>query len=201
MSIKIIPQKLLFVVSAPSGAGKSSIVKTVVQNMPGLDFSISSTTRPPRKDEKDGVNYNFLSRDEFQKKISDGDFLEYAQVYNEFYGTRGDIVDGILRKGKDVIMDVDVQGALNIKNQRDDAVLIYIFPPSLQDLHKRLVLRDKDSPEEIERRVNCARDEMKHAGKYHYAIINNDFHRAVEELSSIIRAERGCVERLKIELD
>jgi len=185
----------LFVVTAPSGAGKTTILDAVLEQTDNLEYSISATTRPPRPGEVDGQDYFFLSREDFENKEKEGNFLESARVYDYYYGTPLDYIESELKKGCDIILDIDVQGALSIKSQNYPAVYIYILPPSLQVLRRRLEGRKTDSPEVIEKRLAEAKKEMSYLEKYDYSVINDELDVAIEDIKSIIRAERCRTKR------
>lgn len=179
----------LFVVSAPSGAGKSTLTQRVIDVMPNIQLSISCTTRPIRGDEQHGREYYFLTQEEFFERRNAGDFLEWAQVHGNYYGTSKEYVQQILDEGKNVIFDIDVQGAANLKLVYPDAVLIFIAPPSMEELERRLRERKTDDPKEIEKRLSNARGEMVEARHYDYMIINDDLELATSELAAIIKGK------------
>jgi len=197
MSNKVTP--LLLVISAPSGAGKSSLCNRLVEKFPGMVYSISCTTRAPRGSEQNGVHYHFLSEEEFCARIAAGEFLEHARVHGNRYGTLKQTVYDALSQGRDIIMDIDVQGAQQIraacaKMRDDDAIKrsfvdIFIAPPSMEELRRRLCGRSTDSAEVIERRMRNATEEMKHQPLYQHTVINDDFEKAADELSAIIESE------------
>ncbi|GKT11548.1 MAG: guanylate kinase [Thiomicrorhabdus sp.] len=180
----------LYIISAPSGAGKTSLVNKLI----GLDnrivVSTSSTTRPIRPGEEDGVNYHFLTVDEFEQKIEQDDFLEHAKVFDNFYGTSASSVQKQLDTGKDVILEIDWQGAQQVRQLIPDAISIFILPPSLEELNKRLHGRGTDSEEIIARRMTEAQSEMSHYCEFDYIVINNVFDVALQELHSIFSAGR-----------
>jgi guanylate kinase len=178
----------LFVISAPSGAGKSSLIKALRAKMP-VSFSISHTTREPRPGEADGVHYHFVSKEAFRKMVENSEFAEWAEVHGNLYGTSLRALDEAMEKGEDVILDIDVQGALNLRENTDlKPVLVFIMPPSLEELQKRLTLRGDVDDEVIRRRLDNARGEMAQAGKYDYIIVNDDFDKAVQDLGAVILA-------------
>ena len=183
-------QGLLFVVSAPSGAGKTSLCRAVTDAVENLTHSVSYTTRKPRPGEIDGRDYFFVSQKRFQEMLQAGDFAESAEVHANLYGTSRRVLDDMVSKGIDVILDIDTQGAKQIKKKFESAVFIFILPPSLDILEERLRNRKSDLEEEIKRRMTRAREEIKDYGMYDYLIINRDFDRALAELHSIIVAER-----------
>jgi guanylate kinase len=180
----------IFVVSGPSGSGKSTLIRAVRQKVPGLGYSISHTTRPPRGREKNGVEYHFVSKGNFQKMIDNGDFVEWAEVYQDFYGTSVASLKSQITLGLDVIMDIDVQGAKNIRDTFKEAILIYVLPPSLEILEKRLRERGTDDEKVIRTRLKKAAKEIKNCVSYDYLLFNNELDQAVEELKSILIAER-----------
>ncbi|QCU91019.1 guanylate kinase [Thiomicrorhabdus sediminis] len=185
----------LFVVSAPSGAGKTSLVAKLIEKDPAIVVSISSTTRDKRPGEENGVNYHFLSVDEFQQRIEQGDFLEHAQVFDNFYGTSKSSVEKQLGAGKDVILEIDWQGAQQVRKLMPETISIFILPPSKQELRRRLTGRGTDSEEIIERRMADAESEMSHYAEFDYIVINNNFDIALEELNSIFKAQRLTQQR------
>ena len=178
----------LVILSAPSGSGKSTIINHILGKDLPLEFSISATSRPPRGNEKNGVEYYFLSLDEFKKKINRGCFLEYEEVYpDRFYGTLKSEVEKKLTEGKNVILDVDVTGGLNIKKlYGEDALLIFILPPSIEELHRRLKKRGTDAPEVIADRISKADYELSLASKYDAVVINEQLEEAENEIINII---------------
>jgi len=193
----------LYIVTAPSGAGKTTICDAVLNDVDYLEYSVSSTTRPPREGEVDGRDYIFLSRDEFVSRRDRGLFLEHAEVYGNFYGTPRDYIESQLERGKDIILDLDVQGALSIKALGYPAIFIYILPPSLSELRRRLEGRGTDSPEVIARRFDQARQELEFVPEYDYCIVNDELATAIEDMKAVIRGERcrvgrqpGLVERI-----
>lgn len=186
---------ILFVVTAPSGAGKTTLCDMVLDAVAGLEYSVSVTTRPPRGGEVDGSDYHFVDREEFERRIAGGEFLEHAVVYDNYYGTRRGTVEEALGGGRDLILDIDVKGALQIKNKSYPAVFIYIVPPSLGELERRLRGRASDSEDVIRKRLSLARDEMGYIGEYDYVVINDDLRTAFDGLGGIILAERCRVAR------
>jgi guanylate kinase len=180
----------LFIVSAPSGTGKTSLVKTLLEAEPEVKLSISHTTRTPRPGEIDGTHYHFVSSAEFERIKAAGGFLESALVHGHRYGTSRGGIEEELARGRDVVLEIDWQGAQQVRRLMPSAVGIFIRPPSLDVLRTRLTTRGQDAHDVIERRLAAAEDEMSHAGEYDYVIINEDFNRAALDLRSIIRAER-----------
>lgn len=185
----------LFVVSAPSGAGKTSLVGAALETDPELTVSVSHTTRPMRPGEEDGVNYHFVTEEQFLALMGEGVFLEHAQVFGNYYGTSGRWVDEQLAAGRDVILEIDWQGAQQIRRWRPDAVSVFIVPPSRAALRERLVGRGQDSGEVIERRLREAAEECSHVAEYDYLVVNEDFQRALEELLAVFRAQRLRITR------
>lgn len=192
---------LLIVISAPSGTGKTTLVHMLLKEFPDLEFSVSYTTRPPRPGEVDGKDYHFVDRKTFERMIEEGDFLEWAEVYGNLYGTSRTQVLRALNEGRDVILDIDTQGALQVKKNFPEAVLIFILPPSLKELERRLRNRGTDDEETIERRLKIAREEIRRAPLYDYIVVNDVLEVAYENLRSIIRAEKLRTERLKGQFD
>lgn len=180
----------IFIVSGPSGSGKSTLIRAVSQEIPNLGYSISHTSRPPRGHEKDGKEYYFVTKENFQKMIDRGEFVEWAEVYQDLYGTSVSSLRSQLSIGLDVIMDIDVQGARNIKEHFKEANLIYILPPSLAILEKRLRERGTDDEKSIRTRLKKAAKEIKNCVSYDYLVFNDELAQAVEELKSIVVAER-----------
>ncbi len=181
---------ILFIISAPSGAGKTSLVKALVARDPKLSLSISCTTRPPRVGEQDGVHYHFIDRVRFEQCIGDGDFLEHAEVFGNRYGTREADVRDALATGRDLILEIDWQGARQVRERFDSAVGIFILPPSIAELERRLRGRGTDSDAVIADRMALARDEMAHLDEYTYLVVNDGFEEALAALAAIALAER-----------
>ncbi len=181
----------LIVISAPSGCGKSTVVHALMERRPNLKFSISATTRKPREGEEDGKDYFFVSRERFMEMVAEDAFLEHAVYVENCYGTPRKALDDMLESGLDVMLDIDVQGAFQIREKRPDALMVFLMPPSFEELEKRLILRGKDSMEVIKNRLITAREECKVADKFDYIIVNDDVERAVSEFSSIIDKEKN----------
>jgi len=188
-------QGLLFIVAAPSGAGKSSLVNAVLAEDPGLRLSISYTTRAPRPGEADGREYHFVDRDAFLRMAAAGDFLESAEVHGNFYATSQRQIERIRAGGHDAVLEIDWQGAQQVRRLFPDAIGIFILPPSLAALRHRLVARGQDSDAVIQRRLAAAEEEMSHAAEFDYAIINNEFDEARRDLAAVIRASRLSLAR------
>jgi guanylate kinase len=180
----------LFIVSAPSGSGKSTLLRGVFQRVGGLVFSISYTTRGPRGLERDGRDYFFISRTDFEEQIGRGEFLEWADVFGHLYGTHRRFLDEARTAGKDLVLDIDVQGARQLKEKFPEAVSIFILPPSRDELEKRLCARGEDSDQVIERRLRGAEGEIRRYREYDYVIVNRDVDEATDWLGSIFKAER-----------
>jgi len=183
-------QGILFIISAPSGAGKTTLCKEVVDIFQNLRHSVSYTTRAPRPGEVHGRDYIFVSPSEFEKMITAGEFAEWAEVHGNHYGTAIKSLDEYRTKGIDVILDIDCQGARQLKERNGDGVFIFILPPSFHELRRRLDSRNSDSDEVKERRIRNASDEIKELGWYDYIIVNDLFSKAVEELKSVLIAEQ-----------
>ena len=182
----------LFIISAPSGTGKTTILKKVISGMENIMFSVSHTTRTPRPGEKEGVDYYFVEKNAFQKMQEKELFYEWAEVHGNLYGTSRNAVQEIIDQGKDIILDIDVQGGLQAMDKvGDKGIFIFILPPSLQELEKRLVKRGTESESVIATRLKNAQGEIKIMGKYDYVIVNDSLAEAVEVLKSIIIAERS----------
>lgn len=180
----------LYIIAAPSGAGKTSLVSKLIEQDRHIQVSVSTTTRAPRAGEVDGVNYHFVDTQTFQEKVQHGDFLEHAEVFGNFYGTSRSAVNELLDKGKDVILEIDWQGARQIRALMPETIGIFILPPSLKELRKRLMGRGTDSEAIIESRMSKAINEMSHYDEFDYVVINHHFATALEELQSIFAANR-----------
>lgn len=180
----------LFIVAAPSGAGKTSLVKQLLAADGGIRLSVSYTTRAPRPGEVDGVHYHFVSRDTFMEMLGRGEFLESAEVYGNFYGTSQPWIDASRKSGSDILLEIDWQGAEQVRRLIPEAIGVFILPPSVAALRERLSGRGQDSEEIIDRRVAAAREDMRHFGEFDYVIINDDFDTASQDLLAVVRAER-----------
>ena len=188
---------LLLVVSGPSGAGKGTICKALLNKNDQIKLSVSATTRKPRNGEVHGVNYFFIKKEEFTKMIENGEFLEYAQIYDNFYGTPKAAIIECLEKGQDVILEIEMQGARQIKEVYPEGVFIFVLPPSLEELKSRIVGRGTETQEEIEKRFSCAFEEINQIVNYDYFIVNEDIEKSVSDVEAIICAEKNKVTRYK----
>ncbi|HEY9133806.1 MAG TPA: guanylate kinase [Dyella sp.] len=180
----------LFIVAAPSGAGKSTLVNALLAREPAISLSISHTTRPPRVGEEYGRHYYFVERGEFEQEIAEGIFLEHAEVHGNLYGTSRKTVSGLLGRGNDVLLEIDWQGARQVRKAKADCVSVFILPPSRAELERRLRGRGSDSAEVIERRLHNSREEIAHAHEFDFIIVNDRFEDALDDLQSIVRAVR-----------
>ncbi|HXR76367.1 MAG TPA: guanylate kinase [Bryobacteraceae bacterium] len=187
----------VFIISAPSGSGKSTLVSRLVQRDQRLRFSVSYTTRKPRGREKPGENYIYISRPEFEARIDAGEFLEYAEVFGNYYGTSRKIYEQSRQEGMDLVLDIDVQGARQLKNKLPEAVSIFVLAPSRDILEQRLRTRSEDAEEVIQRRLRDAAEEIRNYKQYDYVLVNYRVDESVDTLVSIIRAER--VRRIRME--
>jgi guanylate kinase len=185
----------LFVISAPSGTGKTTLVKQLLERLPDLDFSVSYTTRPQRRGETEGVDYHFVDKATFEQMTRDNEFLEWATVHGESYGTSARLVDQSLAQGHDVLLDIDTQGAASIRRLRRDATLIFILPPSFDALRQRLQGRGLDGATEVDRRLRNARQEMEKYRDYDYLIVNDSVDQALARLEAVVLAHRSRVAR------
>ena len=188
---------IVFIISAPSGSGKSTLVKSLLHGDPDLAFSVSYTTRLPRGAERAAKDYHFIERPEFEHRVAEGEFLEWANVFGNYYGTHRSVLDAALADEKDLILDIDVQGARQLRESIPDAVSIFVLAPSRAILERRLRNRSEDSESVIQRRLKKAADEIRNYGEYDYVLVNDDLRRSTETLASIVRAER--VRRQRVE--
>ena len=180
----------VFIISAPSGSGKSTLVKRLLQTVPRLNFSVSFTTRPPRGEERNGVEYFFVSKPEFEDMIEHDQFLEHANVFGNYYGTACRFLREAEASGNDLVLDIDVQGAEQLKKKIPDAVSIFILPPNREELEGRLRSRGLDTEQVILRRLDTARREIENYSKYDYILVNDQLDRSADELKAIVMAER-----------
>ena len=188
---------VLIVISGPSGAGKGTICKALLEKHKDIHLSVSATTRNPRQGEVHGINYYFLNKDEFLKKVEEDDFLEWAEVYGNCYGTPKSNVQELLDSGKDVILEIDIQGALKVKEKATDGVFIFILPPSMEELKQRIIKRGSETPESLMTRFKSAYKEINYVSKYNYAVVNDNVEDAVKKIEAILLAEKCRVDRLK----
>ncbi len=192
------PQKgLALIVSAPSGTGKTTVCSKLREQLPDLQFKISHTTRQPRSGEQNGVHYHFISEAEFQNGISRDDFLEWAKVHTDLYGTHRDPVEQNLNQGKDLLMELDVQGVTSLREQKFDGVFVLILPPSLAELEKRLTGRGTEPPEKIKKRLDTAKHEIAQFKLYDYIVTNHEVEDTVQTLKSILQSEHCKRERFQ----
>lgn len=187
----------LIVVSGPSGTGKGTVCSALLAKHKEIAYSISATTRQPRTGEVDGVNYYFLAKNVFEKMIEDGELLEWAEVYGNYYGTPLKKIQERLADGQDILLEIDTQGAMSVKEKFPDEIYIYIMPPSLKELERRLKTRGTDSAESIERRLKSAAGEMEIAERYNYIVVNEQVEQAVNQIAAIVDAEHCRVDRNK----
>src|SRR3984885_408819 len=187
----------VFIISAPSGSGKSTLVSRLLREVEGLTFSVSYTTRKPRGNEVDGQAYHFIDRENFEQRLAAHEFLEYAEVFGNYYGTHSDALTIAQAHGEDLVLDIDVQGAAQLKKRIPDAVSIFVLPPSREVLEQRLRARSQDKEEVIRRRLADAAREIRNYRLYDYVLVNNDLNLAVETLKAVVRAER--VRRIRVE--
>lgn len=188
MSNETTPAGDLFVISAPSGAGKTSLINALLARRPGLALSVSDTTREPRRGEVDGRHYHFVTAAEFEAGIERGNYLEHARVFDNYYGTRTDEIHRHWSTGRDVLLEIDVQGAAQVRTHYPDAASIFILPPSLAALKQRLTRRALDEPDVIARRLEEARFEIRHCEDFGFLVVNQDFDRAADDITAIIDA-------------
>jgi guanylate kinase len=181
----------LFVITAPSGAGKTSLIDAVMREDPSLRISVSYTTRAPRAGEQDGVDYHFVDESAFRRMRERGEFLESAEVHGNHYGTSRQVILDAVARGEDMILEIDWQGAQQVRRLYPDCVGIFILPPSIEELERRMRARAQDADAVIRRRLENAREELTHAGEFNYVIINKDFETARRELAGIIQRERA----------
>lgn len=195
--LKTKKQGLLVVLSGPSGCGKNTIINKVMENNKNIWLSISCTSRAPRGEEKNGVNYYFLSRDEFEQEIENDEFLEYAEYSKNYYGTPKKYIKEHLDKGEDVILEIEIQGALKVKEKIKEAVFIFILPPSMQELKRRLEARKTEDQEKIDMRFKRAYEEINEVSKYNYVVVNDEVDQAASKVQAILDAERCRVDRIE----
>jgi guanylate kinase len=190
----------LFVIAAPSGAGKTSLLHALMRRRPGVGFSVSCTTRKARAGEEDGKDYHFVERAEFERLVGAGEFIEYASVFGNLYGTRRSVVEAALASGRDLILEIDWQGARQVRERLPDAIQIFILPPSRAELEARLRKRGSDSDEVIARRLGESVQEMSHWSEFDYVIVNRDFDQALGELEAVFEGRGEASRRERPEL-
>ena len=184
------PMTSVFIISAPSGSGKSTLVSRLLASDPRLRFSVSYTTRRPRGNERPGESYVYITRQEFLRRVESGEFLEYAEVFGNFYGTNREVLDQAEAEGKDLILDIDVKGARQLKERIPQAVTIFVLPPSRDILEQRLRSRSEDSDDVIQRRLKDAAEELRNYRQYDYVLVNHQVEESTGTLAAVIRAER-----------
>lgn len=182
--------KKLFVISGSSGVGKGTVIKKFLEKNPDFKLSVSCTTRQKREGEQHGVNYYYLSREEFMNAVDSGDFLEWAEFSGNCYGTNKKFVEECLNNDENLLLEIDTQGAIQVKEKMDNAILIFILPPSLEELENRLRGRGTESEEAIQKRLNTVKSEMENSKYFHYKVVNDTVDRAVEEIENIIKNEQ-----------
>jgi len=187
---------ILIVLSGPSGAGKGTICKSLLKQT-DIQYSISATTRSPRPGEKEGREYFFFTKEEFENKIEQDGFLEWAKVYDNYYGTPKKFVEDILLKGKDCILEIDPQGAQKVRTKKPDGVMVFIAPPSMHELKNRITNRGTENQSEINKRLSCAKEEMLCMQNYDYVVVNDKVENAVERINAILIAEKCSIQRNK----
>jgi guanylate kinase len=190
----------VFIISAPSGSGKSTLVHRLLASDPNLLFSISYTTRPARPSETHGIDYNFITRKDFEARLARSEFLEYAEVFGNYYGTSRETFEAAVQEGKDLVLDIDVQGARQLKVAIPEAISIFVLPPSRDILEQRLRSRSQDSEEVITRRLRGAAEEVRNYSQYDYVLINREIEEASARLASIVEAERLRKARMEEEV-
>lgn len=190
MAVSIERTGMLLIISGPSGTGKGTLVKKLMDHDPSFRFSCSVTTRKPRVGEVEGVHYHFVSEEEYARLVEEDAFLEHATVHGNHYGTLRKPVEEMMRRGDNVLLDIDPQGAISVMENAEDYVSVFILPPSFESLRVRLHTRNTDDPVEIERRLNNARGEVKKVDRYQYAVINDDLELAFAQLQAIVNAEK-----------
>lgn len=188
---------LLIVISGPSGTGKGTLCKALFNKNKTLNFSVSCTTRAKREGEIHGVNYFFIEKDEFTHMIENDEFLEYAKVYDNYYGTPKAYVEKLINEGKDIVLEIDIQGALNIKEKYPEGVYIFILPPSMEELKHRIVNRGSETKESLEKRFSSAFNEVNYYDKYNYVVVNDVLDDALNKIEAIITSEKCSSKRIK----
>lgn len=197
MAVQIERTGMLLIISGPSGTGKGTLVNKLMESDPTFRFSCSVTTRKPRQGEIDGVHYHFVEEEDFERMVANNEFLEHATVHGNHYGTLRKPVEELMKQGHNVLLDIDPQGAINVMENTDDYVSVFILPPSFEDLRARLIGRNTDDPDVIERRLNNARGEVQKVNRYQYALVNDDLELAFAQLQHIVNAEKLRTTRCK----
>ena len=200
MAVEVQNTGMLLIISGPSGTGKGTLVKKLMDIDPSFRFSCSVTTREPREGEIDGVHYHFVSVEEYNRMVEENAFLEHAKVHGNYYGTLRKPVEYLMANGLNVLLDIDTQGAINVMNNASDYVSVFILPPSFTELRKRLVDRQTDEPDVIERRLKNALEEVKKLDQYQYSIVNDDLELAFSQLQHIVNAEKLRTKRCKVSI-
>lgn len=198
MAVEVQRTGMLLIISGPSGTGKGTLVEKLMQSDPSFRFSCSVTTREPRVGEIDGVHYHFVSVEEYNQLVAENAFLEHATVHGNHYGTLRKPIEDMMAQGQNVLLDIDTQGAINVMENAQDYVSIFILPPSFTELRKRLEGRSTDAPDVIERRMNNARGEVAKIDRYQYSIVNDDLEVAYAQLRQIVEAEKLRTNRCKV---
>ncbi|KFZ40611.1 MULTISPECIES: guanylate kinase [Thermoactinomyces] len=201
MKANYVNEGLLVVISGPSGVGKGTVCKALREMMPELTYSISATTRSPREGEVDGVNYFFKSVQEFEKMIEEDELIEWAQYVGNYYGTPRHFVEETLAKGRDVVLEIEVQGAMQVKEKYPQGIFIFLVPPSFEELRQRIIHRGTESESVLNLRLEAASDELKQIDQYDYVVINDEVDKACERIRAIVMAEHCRTDRLKISED
>jgi guanylate kinase len=191
----------VYIVSAPSGSGKTTLLQNILKTFKNMKFSVSHTTRQPRAGERHGVDYFFTERPEFQRMVERGEFLEWAEYYGQLYGTSRAFVEEHVESGRDVILDIDVNGARQVKEKIQDAISVFIMPPSFSELERRLRQRRQESDEAIQQRLEIARNEINHCRDYNYIVVNDVLDDSVEVLEAIVRAGRALPSRQQARIE
>ncbi|MBF0225043.1 MAG: guanylate kinase [Desulfobacterales bacterium] len=181
-------QGRLFIISAPSGAGKSTLIKAILKDFPLIKYSISHTTRKPRKGENEGIEYFFIGKEEFKKMIEKNLWAEWAEVHDNYYGTSIKYIEDNINSGTNILLDLDVQGAINLMKKYPDSITIFIMPPSMEELKRRLESRGTDTPETIAKRLFNAKEEISHKDLYSHIIINDDLNESIKKITSVVNS-------------